>query len=305
MSPPEPAPPRWKKLVIAASAALAGTLLVLGVFADIAQLGVPSPRVTRALLWAVGLTFLLYFVVQLWQLYFVEKIRELKADLTTAADTLAQLRSAVERINDREKLWSSETLELAITIGVDDDTDLIVERRVTVPQPLVTSRTMRPIVPTYGQRQATLDSIGFTAERDDGEIVLYPLCEEINRLKVLLVFEPAITTKTAWRVGYRPKGLWRPLRERGYDSLGWDDRLQNTNGSPSAFTSFQATFTFPKGKQPSVTERRGSGRAAAPVQKDDETWEVVWRDEHPAGRRYDWDLTQPVNGDQKPAQDRP
>jgi len=280
---------------------------VLGVVANIAELGVFSTRLARALLIAVGLTGLLFFVIKAWQLYFVEKVRELRTQLDAEAETLTHVRSAhqrcleaIERISDREKPLFSETLEVTVSIGGDDDTDLIIEKRVTIPEPLVTNRTMRPIVPTYREQIASLDAIGFTVYRDDGEITFIPLREQINKLKVWLVFDPAMSTKTEWRVEYRPKGLWRPLRERGFDVLGWDDRLQTTDGTPSAFTSFTAVFKFPAAdQQPSVNERHGHGQLTKPEQKTDRTWEVIWRDEHPAGRRYCWDLTQPQWGSQR------
>ena len=291
---------RWKKPVVLAFVFSSG---LLGVTASIAQLGEFPKPVARALLIAVCLTGLLYFVHKVWQLYVVE-VRELRGQLDREAEKLTHARSAhqrcleaIERISDREKPLFSETLVVIVVIGADDDTDLIIEKRVTTPGPLVTNRTMRPIVPTYGERIASLDTVGFTVHRDDGEITVLPLREQINRLKVWLVFDPAMSTRTEWRVEYRPRGLWRPLRERGFDVLGWDDRLQTTNGTPSAFTSFTAVFKFPASdQQPSVHERHDHGRLTRPKHQSDRTWEVVWRDDHPAGRRYDWDITQPLTG---------
>jgi hypothetical protein len=104
-------------------------------------------------------------------------------------------------------------------------------------------------------------------------------------------------TPTEWQVEYRPRGLWGPLRERGWDQLIWDDRLPTASGTPSAFTRFEVTFTFPENDQPpSVKERQGYGVLTEPVQEPSGRWEVVWRDERPAGRRYVWDLTQAVGG---------
>ncbi|GIM93380.1 hypothetical protein [Paractinoplanes toevensis] len=284
--------------------ALTFSATVLGIVANITQLGVFPTRVARALLIAVVLTGLLYLVIKAWQFYFVEKVRELRAQLDDEAEKLTHVRSAhqrcleaIERISDREKPLFSETLEVTVCVGKDDDTDLIIEKRVTTPEPLVTNRTMRPIVPTYREQIASLDALGFTVQRDGGQITFIPLREQINKIKVWLVFDPPMSAKTEWRVEYRPKGLWRPLRERGFDELGWDDRLQTTNGTPSAFTSFTAVFKFPEGDQPpSVKERHGHGQLTKPEQKPDRTWEVTWRDEHPSGRRYDWDITQPPRG---------
>jgi hypothetical protein len=255
---------------------------------------------------AVILTGLLYLVINLWQLYYVERVRVLRIQLAGEAQKFARLRSAhqrcleaIERISDRERPLFSETLEVTICIGEDDDSDLIIEQRLTTPAPLVTNRTMRPIVLTHCEQIATVDAIGFTAHRDGGEITFIPLREQINKLKVWLVFDPPISVRTVWRVEYRPRGLWQPFRERGFDELGWDDRLQTTNGTPSAFTCFTAIFRFPAGDQPpSVTERHDHGRLTAPVHNSDRTWEITWRDDHPAGRRYDWDFARPLRGAQ-------
>lgn len=286
---------RWKKPVVLA---LVFAASVLGIVANIAQLGVFPTRVARALLIAVALAGLLYFVIKAWQFYYVEKVRELREQLADEAEKVSHVRSAhqrcleaIERISDREKPLYSETLEVTVCIGRDDETDLIIEKRVTTPDPLVTNRTMRPIVSTYHERIASLDEIGFTVQRDSGQITFIPLREQINRLKVWLVFDPPISTRTEWHVEYRPKGLWAPLRERGFDELGWDDRLQTTNGSPSAFTNFRVVLKFPDSDQPpSVKERHGHGQLSDPELQPDRTWEVAWCDDHPAGRRYDWDI---------------
>jgi hypothetical protein len=302
LAPPDPTePPRWKRAVVPA---VIFSGVVLGVAADLAQLGDFPTRVLRALLIAVALTGLLYLVIRAWQLYYVEKVRELRIQLTDEAERVTIVRSAlqrcleaIERISDRERPLFSETLEVTVCIGADDDADLVIEKRVTTAQPLVTNRTMRPIVPVHGEQIASLAAIGFTAYRTDGEITFIPLREQINKLKVWLVFDPPITANTEWRVEYRPKGLWRPFRERGFDELAWDDRLQTTNGTPSAFTSFTTIFRFPASdQQPTLTERHGHGQLMACVHKADRTWEVTWRDDDPAGRRYDWEFAQPQRG---------
>ena len=77
--------------------------------------------------------------------------------------------------------------------------------------------------------------------------------------------------------------------------IGSDDDA--ASGTPSAFMSFTTVFKFPPSDQsPSVRERNGHGVFTAPAQSPDRSWEVVWRDEHPAGRRYVWDLAQPRRG---------
>ncbi|MET8153530.1 hypothetical protein ACIBSW_22845 [Actinoplanes sp. NPDC049668] len=278
------------------------TGIVLGVVADIAQLSVMPTGFSRFLLIAVFLTGLLYLVIQIWHLFFLEKVRELRGEVAAGALTLSEVRSAhqrcleaIERTSDRERPLFSETLEVTVIIGKDDDADLVVEKRITTPAPLVTNRTMRPIVPTYLERICSKDDIGFTAHREGGEITVIPLREQINALKLWLVFDPAMSVPSEWRVEYRPKGLWQPLRKQGFDHLGWDDRLQTTNGTPSAFTFFSISFHFPAGSSPIVKELHGHGELSPPDKNDDGTWKVVWRDKDPAGRRYDWDIGQALD----------
>ena len=106
-----------------------------------------------------------------------------------------------------------------------------------------------------------------------------------------------MTGPTNWRVRYRPEGLWRPLRARGYDVLRWDDRLPRADGAPSALTDFTVRFVFPESdRRPSVTERNRWGVCKPPEKIGGSGgWEIVWRDSHPVGRRYVWDLAQPTD----------
>jgi hypothetical protein len=298
-------PPTTKALL---TRTLNVSVLILAVVSGIAQLADFPTGIARALLLAVFLACLLYFVILVWQFYFVAKVRELRDQLTSEAEklTLAQAGhqrylEAIERISDREKPLFSETLEVTVWIGTDDDSDRIVEKRVTTPDPLVTHRAMRPIVPTDQDLIVRLDEIGFRVHRKAGRITPLPLREQINRLRVWLVFDPALTTRTEWEVEYHPRGLWRPLRERGWDQLGWDDRLPTANGTPSAFTSFTVRFKFPDSDQPpSVKERQGYGELQDPARDGLGMWEVIWRDASPAGRHYVWDLTQAAAAHHRP-----
>ncbi|GGN55708.1 hypothetical protein GCM10010112_06750 [Actinoplanes lobatus] len=283
---------------------LNASVVLIGLASGVAQLAEIPTRIGQWALTAISLACLLYFVVRLWQLAFVVRIRDLKADLRETTSRLALQQAghqhyldAIQRISDREKPLFTETLEVLVAIGPDDDSDRIVEKRVTTPEPLVTHRTMRPIVPTDTDRLARLDEISFKTLRPvGGTITALPL-EQTRLLRVWLIFDPAMTTPTEWQVEYRPRGLWRPLRERGWDQLVWEDRLPTASGTPSAFTRFQVTFSFPDSDQPpSVKERQGYGRMSEPERDARGRWEVVWRDEKPAGRRYVWDLTQAVGG---------
>lgn len=280
------------------------SVVLIGLASGVAQLAEIPTRTAQWALTAIFLACLLYFVVRLWQLAFVVRIRDLTADLQDTTKMLALQQAghqhyldAIQRISDREKPLFTETLEVLVTVGDDDESDRIVEKRITTPEPLVTHRTMRPIVPTDTDRLARLHDISFQTVRPvGGTITVLPL-EEARLLRVWLIFDPAMTTRTEWQVEYRPVGLWRPLRERGWDQVIWDDRLPTVSGTPSAFTRFQVTFSFPDSDQPpSVKERAGYGRMGDPARDSRGRWEVVWRDEKPAGRRYVWDLTQAPGG---------
>ncbi|GIE83734.1 hypothetical protein [Actinoplanes regularis] len=278
--------------------------MLLGLASGVAQLAEFPARIAQWALTAVCLACLLYFVVRFWQIAFVLKIRQLRGEVVEKTQALALQRvghqrylDAIQRISDREKPLFQETLEVTVTVGADDDSDRIVEKRVTTPGPLLTHRTMRPIVPTYDDRIVRLDDVAFKAYRQtSGTITALPL-EQTRLLRVWMIFDPAMTSPTEWQVEYRPRGLWRPLRERGWDQLVWEDRLPTAAGTPSAFTRFQVTFSFPENaKPPSVKEREGYGVIEEPVRGPSGRWEMVWRDEKPAGRRYIWDLTQSVGG---------
>ncbi|WIM95874.1 hypothetical protein ACTOB_008014 [Actinoplanes oblitus] len=277
-------------------------MMLIGLASGVAQLAEIPARAAQGTLTAVFLACLLYFVIRFWQIAFVLKIRQLRAELLEATRALALQRAghqhyldAIQRISDREKPLFSETLEVIVAVGDDDETDRIVERRTTTPEPLVTHRTMRPIVPTDTDGLNRLDGIEFKAVRPVGGTITPLPLEQTRLLRVWLIFDPAMTVPTEWEVAYRPRGLWRPLRERGWDQLVWDDRLPTASGTPSAFTRFVVTFTFPDSDQPpSVKERAGYGVLSEPVRDQRGRWEVVWKDERPAGRRYVWDLTQPV-----------
>jgi hypothetical protein len=279
-------------------------IVLIGLASGFAQLAEIPARAAQWALTAVFLACLLYFVVRFWQIAFVVKIRQLRAELLDATRALALQRAghqhyldAIQRISDREKPLFTETLEVIVAVGDDDGTDRIVEKRVTTPEPLVTHRTMRPIVPTGTDRLNRLDELEFKAVRPVGGTITPLPLEQTRLLRLWLIFDPAMTTPTEWEVEYRPRGLWRPLRERGWDQLVWDDRLPTASGTPSAFTRFEVTFTFPDSDQPpSVKERQGYGAISEPTRDHLGRWEVVWKDEKPAGRRYVWDLTQAVGG---------
>ncbi|MDR7277864.1 hypothetical protein [Catenuloplanes atrovinosus] len=204
---------------------------------------------------------------------------------------------AIQRIIDRETPAFEEELEVTITVGAEDEDDVVVERRRTRPRERVTHRSMRPIVPAGRQaRVCRLADIGYRVRfLDDGAPVeQFALIEDVGHLRVWLVFDQPLVDEADWEVTYRPAGLWRPLRQRGRDVLRWRDQLITADAKPSALSSFTITFLFPGDRPaPWVTERHQLGSVVPARRTGGGQWEVRWSDPAPAGRYYEWDLLQP------------
>lgn len=215
-----------------------------------------------------------------------------------SADEHSRYVNAIQRIVDRESAAFHEDLEVTITVGAEDEDDVIVERRHTYPRERVTHRSMRPIVPAGRQAQVSrLSDIDYrvTFLDDVAPVEKFALIEEIGHLRVWLVFDQPLTGEVDWEVTYRPSGLWRPLRQRGRDVLRWRDQLITTDAKPSALSSFTVTFLFPGDRPtPWVTERHQHGSVVPARRTGGGQWEVRWRDASPAGHYYEWDLLQPL-----------
>jgi hypothetical protein len=178
-------------------------------------------------------------------------------------------------------------------IGCSDDEDVVKERIWTTPKPQLLHRAIRPIVPTQRNRLVRLDNLDFRCEDEDGtvKITALPLVERNDYLRVWLVFEPALTRQLVWTAEYRPKGLWTPLREKGFDYLGWSDQLPTFEGR-SGLVSIVLKFIFPAGDyRVGVKERRGYGCISEPIRLDSGQWLIEWHDAEPSGRNYQWDVT--------------
>jgi hypothetical protein len=300
----KPISPQSSRLRNLLKNALNFAALVIGLGAGIAQLGNFPQGFGRLVLKVVSVTSILFLAIRTWHIYFVSRNQQLRKDLERSENLLEIQRTnhqgymaAIERIIDREVPLFQDTLEVTVVVGNNDDTDLIFERWHTIPQPRVTHRSVRPILPMNEERIVRLEDIGFRSRllNATGNITQLPLIEKINYLRVWLVFHPALTATTDWTVEYRPKGLWRPLRQRGWDYLRWNDSLPTDNDAPSSLTRFTVRFVFPKSSMaPGVSERNNLGQLDSPTRiAGTEQWVVVWRDPHPDGRRYEWDLTYP------------
>lgn len=292
--------------------------LVVGVSAGVAQLADLGQGPGRIILTGVGLLCLFFLVVRWWYLYYDAQIDELRERCVALEDELqkaddlvatqqAQLLTlqvghqryldAIEGVVDQEGPHFRERLEMTVTVGTDDDTDTVIERHHTVPGSRVPQRSFRPVLPTGATGILGLEELGLRAEvlSGSGHITPLPLVKN-GHLRIWLVFDPGLTAPAEWEVTYQPKGLWRPLRQRGADSLVWTDRLPVGNGDTSVLTELVVRFVFPPSRQrPSVTERRGYGEILVPTRiEGSDSWLVEFRDRQPAGRRYEWDLAQPV-----------
>jgi hypothetical protein len=286
------------------------TALAVGISAGIAQLADFSDGVGRWVLTAVGIGCLLFLVVRFSLHYYVRRAGQLKEEVDRVNQRAAtvELRhqryaDAIDRIIDQEGLIYTESLHLVVTIGTDDAGDAIEERRRTTPRPRVTQRAIRPIVPDGSAALVRLEDICLSATLHTavtGNITPLPLPSHRGP-RVWLVFDPGLKSPFDWNVTYHPAGLWRPLREHGFDHLVWTDRLPADNGGGSVLDDLRVEFRFPDvdGRPPHVEELHNFGefRPIRQITRDDgkvDHWVVEWRDAQPSGRRYEWRLAQAV-----------
>jgi hypothetical protein len=281
--------------------------LVVGAAAGIAQLLGLSKGWGQVVLTGVGVVCLLFLVIRWWVLFYEAKLKELEAGLAECRAELEAARQeielqrsqlatlqvghqsydeAIDHVVEQSESSYRERLEITVTIGADDDGDMIVERRHTMPTSRVTHRNFRPI---------STSDVALHTKVVEGrcQIAALPLVNQMP-LRVWLVFRPSLSTMTEWEVEYRPRGLWAPLREGGTDKLVWSDRPPISNGVLSVLDELVVKFVFPRSDaEPSVTERFGAGRMSGATRITGSTgWLVEFRDERPAGRRYVWDLAQ-------------
>jgi hypothetical protein len=275
--------------------------LLVGLAAGVAQLAGLFSGIGRFVLTAVAITCLLFVLLRYWQLYFIAKNQELRSHIAAETTKLASISrdhqqyvDAIERIIDREKTLFSETLEVTIWVGVDDEGDRIVEKRITVPTPLVTNRMIQPIVPTDAEVMM-IDDINLKARSATGEITSLPLREQRNLLRLWLIFDPPMTEPTEWEVEYRPRALWRSLRAFGSEVLVWHEATTLPRERRPELTKLVVHFKFPAAEHPpTVRERDGYGQCAEATLDSDGRWDVTWRDTDPSERSYSWDVHQAV-----------
>ena len=260
----------------------------------------------RSVIIATAVVSLFPLVARIWNHYYLERIDGLNHEVETLKSQLNVTHSghqryleAIDRIVDQEGPAYAEYLELTVVVGEDDESDSVVERRRTAPMPRITNRAIRPITPTDSHVRAALQDLDVrcVVEQPAGSVKALPLAED-RFPRLWLIFEPGMTEPFTWEISYRPRALWRPLRERRFDHLTWTDRLPAEAGGNSTLTGLEVTFMFPASAGlPHVRERHSHGEMDEPKLSGDRgQWRVTWRDTAPAGRRYEWDIAQ-VPGD--------
>ena len=233
----------------------------------------------------------------------VAVLRQEVADLRIGFDGWqARYRDAIERLVDRQTLLYREKLEITVTIGSDDYEDSILEQHLTTPTPYLFYRSLKPVVPRRNLIPLTYDDLRLrvSVESDSGmHLTPLPLAESPDGVRVLILFEPPAKTDVHWFLGYRPAGLWEPLRRTGVDWFAWDDRSPTGRPGDSTYTELSIRFRFPPGFT-RVGVQEGNDVGTVERYTDGPRTCILWRDESPAGRRYDWTLTMspPDDGDE-------
>ncbi|GAA1034262.1 hypothetical protein GCM10009557_38460 [Virgisporangium ochraceum] len=269
--------------------------LVVGLVSGTAGLAGLSAGTNRRLLFLLCIALLFFVVVRFWHRYYVARNRRLRQQLAAANKRQRQYVEALVRTMDWETSLFRDRIKITIHIGQVDAEDRVVEEWHTTPKPQLTHRAYRPIIPTDDERVVRLAEIGFTCGLTDqaGKITVLPLVEKARYLRVWLMFEPAWRTPVDWVSTYQPVGLWKRLRDTGTDRLGWQDRLPTMNNGASSLDNIEIHFIFPPStRKPGLVERQGWGSTSDPEPTPSGHWRIVWNDPNPAGRQYNWELTQ-------------
>jgi hypothetical protein len=286
--------PNWpKKEKLAVSILFAVVVALAGIgFADWPW----SVEIALRLLFGVGT---LIFLTMVSNLVAGAVIRRLQAEKAGLAGEASASRALLERVATRQTPLFDDRIELTVVVGDDDDADIVDQRIWTNPTPQVAHRVMRPIVPDDG-RVHGLGELDLECSVVDGAettVSAFPLLAELKRLLVLIDFDPIVDEEIEWRVRYRPRGLWRPLRETGRDCLWWDDQKPRNAYGHSPLRDFKIIFVFPGSWTPRVVEPWQYGKTEPRRRRADGRWEIEWHDSSPEGRRYKWDLHRIASSD--------
>ena len=209
---------------------------------------------------------------------------------------ISQLQSALRRtVNQPPITLLEESLELVVTIGARSGQDSIIQRHQTTAEPSLGYRVIKPIVTrggrvtTYAQLMAQLHSM-----RDDVQVSDLTLSEGNRGIELYVMFKPAISGTTGWRIEYSPPRLFDDLRSDGEDTLGWNPRIARRNVYPERLLKLTVQFIFPSNaKKVSVSEIQKRGSQETSTLPAGQT-RVVWVDEapspDPSAEPYLWTL---------------
>jgi DNA-binding CsgD family transcriptional regulator len=212
--------------------------------------------------------------------------------LPSQQDRLDWYEAAVRSLAGRHLLVFEERVEFTFTVAGEDGWDTIVERRWTTPKPYLVYRMLRPIVP-FGA--AGRDPTGLEIECDvvgaDVTADVRTVVESDGLPLAVVLFQPGLSTETAWTVRYRADGLWEPLRDTGVDRFHWD--TTTTSGSHrTTLTGAIVNVVFPPGwTEIGLAETGGAGLVTEPVRRRSGHQVLSWQDDAATAIQYDWQLT--------------
>ena len=213
-------------------------------------------------------------------------IRRLEEEIVLRRRQIDSYEAAMQLIIDRQFPLYDERVEITVTVGRHAGEDMVVERHWTTPMPYLVYRVIRPITPATGTVDYPLDSVSPTCEvvRHDVGVAVQSVADREGRPRLLILFQPGLTTPTEWALRYRTPGLWDPLREYGEDSLKW--AAGRLDGRHADISDLRVRFVLPsKATGVAVTERHNIGL----IEQHEDT-EIVYRDSTRTGGVYEWRL---------------
>lgn len=258
------------------------------VAAGAASLGGWDPSTARLVLRILAVASGVYLVFRLGRVHEISRIVDMKGR------GMSRYLEAIVRVCDRQTPLYEEEVYLNLVIGTNDDEDEVIQEFSTKPTPQLVQRLVRPITPFHQKGRPQFADMSFRCEveaGDDGDTraTILPIDMGKSPWRVWLIFEPAIAALTKWRLSYRPKGLWRPLRSEHRDTLVWNDRVGHDGNSP--MTDFRVRFTFlDRNFRPRVVEQNNLGMSTPASRGPDGEWIIDWHDSNPRGHRYTWEI---------------
>jgi hypothetical protein len=246
----------------------------------------------RIALAAIFLATVAFLGVRLWQLYPRQWVSVLQKDLAEKEHEILRYRAAVERIVDRQFPLFEERVEITVSIGGTAHEDVVTERHWTTPKPYLVYLLIRPITPVNGQVVPSFEDLRLTCEvdGDDMSLSVLPVSETVHGVLLLILFQPGLRDETAWSLRYSALGLWDPLRENGYDHLGWTPSTLDGREPATTIKRLTLHVVFPAGARGTgLWERHDLGFQVIDSLPTGQR-RITWTDDAPTAARYDWEL---------------